>query len=131
MIFRYVKPGNKRFATASSRCRQNLKYENFTSLFGRLRQECFIRRAARAACLFFLDHSSELMQPRRRRQQERQKFAYLTMENNIFPLFARVFFIFLTFCKRTRSSHDVKCKNLYGTQFSRYLFSQVAELPAL
>ena len=28
----------KRFNTASSRCRQNLKYENFPSSFGRLRQ---------------------------------------------------------------------------------------------
>ena len=107
MIFRYGKPGNERFAFASSRCRQNLMYENFTSLFGRLRQECFIGRAARAACLFFLDHSSELKQPRRR-QQERQKFAYLTMENNNFARFARVFFTFFTFCKRPRSSHDVK-----------------------
>ena len=105
MIFRYGKPGNERFAAASSCCRQNLMYVNFTSLFGRLRQECFIGRVARAACLFFLDHSSELKQPRRRRQQERQKFAYLTMENNSF---ARVFFIFSTLCKRPRSSHDVK-----------------------
>ena len=30
--------GNERFTAASFRCHQNLKYENFTSSFGRLRQ---------------------------------------------------------------------------------------------
>ena len=132
MIFWYGKPGNEGFAAASSSCRQNLMYENFTSLFDRLRQECFIGRAARAACLFFLDHSSELKQPRRRRQQERQKFAYLTTENNSFARFARVFFIFfLTFCKLPRSSHDVKWPVLQlcgrpehiGWQMFKFVFS--------
>ena len=33
----HVKAKNERFTAARSRCRQNLKYENFTS-FGRLRQ---------------------------------------------------------------------------------------------
>ena len=33
-----VKAKNKRFTAASSRCRRNLKYENFTWSFGRLRQ---------------------------------------------------------------------------------------------
>ena len=33
-----VKAKKKRFIAASSRCRQNLKYENFPSSFGRLRQ---------------------------------------------------------------------------------------------
>ena len=36
----------------------------------------------------------ELNQPRRRRQQERHKFAYLTMKNSTFARFARAFFIF-------------------------------------
>ena len=36
----------------------------------------------------------ELKQPRRRRQQERHKFAYLTMKNSTFARFARAFFIF-------------------------------------
>ena len=36
----------------------------------------------------------ELKQPRRRRQQKPHKFAYLTMENNIFARFARAYFIF-------------------------------------
>ena len=36
----------------------------------------------------------ELTQPRRRRQQERHKFAYLTMKNNSFARFARAVFIF-------------------------------------
>ena len=30
---------NERFTAAGSRCRQNLKYENFTSPFSRLRQK--------------------------------------------------------------------------------------------
>ena len=33
-----VKAQKERFTAASSRCRQNLKYENFPSSFGRLRQ---------------------------------------------------------------------------------------------
>ena len=36
----------------------------------------------------------ELKQPRRRRQQERHKFAYLTMKNSSFARFARAFCIF-------------------------------------
>ena len=35
----HVKAKNGRFTAPGSRCRQNLKYENFTSLFGRLRQK--------------------------------------------------------------------------------------------
>ena len=35
--------------------------------------------------------------PRRRRQQERHKFPYITMENNNFTRFARAFFIFKHF----------------------------------
>ena len=35
-----------------------------------------------------------LKQPRRRRQQERYKFAYLTIANNIFARLARAVFIF-------------------------------------
>ena len=34
----HVKAKNERFTAAGSRCRQNLWYENFTSSFGRLRQ---------------------------------------------------------------------------------------------
>ena len=34
----FCKAGNERFTAAGLRCRQNLKYENFTSLLGRLRQ---------------------------------------------------------------------------------------------
>ena len=39
----------------------------------------------------------ELKQPRRRRQQEPHKFAYLTMKNSIFARFPRAFFIFWHF----------------------------------
>ena len=39
----------------------------------------------------------ELKQPRRRRQQKPDKFAYLTMKNRIFARFARVFFSFWHF----------------------------------
>ena len=34
----HVKAKSETFSATSSRCRQNLKYENFTSSFGRLRQ---------------------------------------------------------------------------------------------
>ena len=51
----HLKVKNKRFNAAASRCRQNLKYENFTSSCSRLRQKHYIKkRAARASRLFFL-----------------------------------------------------------------------------
>ena len=34
----HVKAKNERYTAASLRCRQNFKYENFTSSFSRLRQ---------------------------------------------------------------------------------------------
>ena len=34
----HVKAKSERFTAATPRCRQNLKYENFTSPFGRLRE---------------------------------------------------------------------------------------------
>ena len=40
------------------------------------------------------DAIRELKQPRRRRQQERHKFAYMTMKNSSFARFKRAFFIF-------------------------------------
>ena len=54
------------------------------------------------------EYNKELKQPRRRRQEKPHKFAYLTMKNRIFARFARAFFIFLTFCRRSRSFYDVK-----------------------
>ena len=38
VFFFHVKTKNETFTAKSSRCHQNFKYENFTSLFGRLRQ---------------------------------------------------------------------------------------------
>ena len=35
----HIEAKNERFTAAGSRCRQNLKYENLTSSFGRLRQK--------------------------------------------------------------------------------------------
>ena len=53
----HVKAKSERSTAASLRCRQNLKYENFTSSFGRLQystsKHCNKKRAARAARLFF------------------------------------------------------------------------------
>ena len=49
----HVKAKNEKHTAASSRCRQNLKYQNFTSLFGRLRQKLNQKGAERAARLFF------------------------------------------------------------------------------
>ena len=42
-------------------------------------------------------YNRELKQPRRRRQQDRLKFAYLTMKNSSFAPFARALFIFAHF----------------------------------
>ena len=47
----HVKAKNERFTVASSRCRQNLKYENFT-----LSKHCTKKLAARAARLFSFIH---------------------------------------------------------------------------
>ena len=45
----HVKANNERFTVAGLRCRQNLIYENFTSLFGQLGKNCSKKRAACAA----------------------------------------------------------------------------------
>ena len=50
----HVKAENDGFSAVGSRCWQNLKYENFGSSFGRLRENCPKKRAARAARLSFL-----------------------------------------------------------------------------
>ena len=47
-----VKAGNEKFAAALSRCRQNFKYQNLTSSFGRQRRRSALE--VRAARLFFL-----------------------------------------------------------------------------
>lgn len=46
-----VKAGNEKFAAALSRCRQNFKYQNLTSSFGRQRRRNALE--LRAARLFF------------------------------------------------------------------------------
>ena len=53
-----------------------------------------------------------LKQPRRRRQQEPHKFAYLTMKSSIFARFARAFFIFFGDILKTFSlflRHEMTC----------------------
>ena len=52
----HAKAKNERFTAVGWRCCQNLKNENFTPLFGRLRQKenCTKKRTARAPRLFFL-----------------------------------------------------------------------------
>ena len=114
-----VKAKKVRFTAASSRCRQNLKYENFTSSFGRLRQNIAPKSVQHVQhdCFYLFNQSNhwfsalsltlpssnlkrpirELKQPRRRRQQKPHKFAYLTMKNRIFARFARAFLIFWHF----------------------------------
>ena len=39
----HVKAKNERFTAASSHCRQNLKYDNLTSSFDRLRQKIALK----------------------------------------------------------------------------------------
>ena len=58
----HVKAENERLTAAGSRCRQKLKYENFTSSSGRLRQNIApTKRAARAARLFLLIQPIKLL----------------------------------------------------------------------
>ena len=49
-----------------------------------------------------------IQQARRRRQQKPHKFAYLTMEKQYFCTLCTCIFHFLTFCRSSRSFHDVK-----------------------
>ena len=59
-----MKAKNERFTTAvSSRCRQNLKYEKFTSLFGRVRHK--LRQKACRTCsnIIFPDSTNEIIDP--------------------------------------------------------------------
>ena len=51
-------------------------------------------KKASALVNFPLLNSTEFTQTRRRRQQERHKFAYLIVKNNSFARFARAVFIF-------------------------------------
>ena len=53
----HVKAKNERFIAASSLCRQNLEYENFTLSFGRLRQNI----APRACSTIIFLHSANEM----------------------------------------------------------------------
>ena len=93
--------------------------KNFTSWFGRLHQNIapksvphvqhdeissfnesnhwFVALLLALLSSFLKLPNRELKQPRRRRQQERHKFTYLTKKNNRFARFARAFFIFLHF----------------------------------
>ena len=50
--------------------------------------------SSKMAAVTSCEHTSELTQPRLRRQQERHKFAYLIVKNNSFARFARAGFIF-------------------------------------
>ena len=50
------KAKNARFPAASSRCRQNLKYENFTSLFGRINQKLH-QKTRLTCCTIIFPHS--------------------------------------------------------------------------
>ena len=50
----HVKAEYKRFAAADSSCRQNLKYENFMSSFGRLRQQITPKRVLHDYFSYFL-----------------------------------------------------------------------------
>ena len=121
----HVKAKSERFSATSSRCRQNLKYENSTSSFGRLRQNIATKSVPHVQTIIFLHSTNqiidlwrcrwrcrrqilnsllklpirELKKPRGWRQQELHKFAYLTIKNNSLAHFARAFFIILRFTK--------------------------------
>ena len=66
----------------------------------------------------------EFKQPRRRRQQERDKFAYLTMKNNSFARFARAVFIW-TFGRHSRSFHHVKRSVLHLCGRRKHMMANV------
>ena len=123
----HVKAKNERFTAASSCCGHNLKYENFTSSFGRLRQTIVPQSVPHVQHDYFSSFnqwnhwfvvtlpSSNLRLPitqaRRQRQREPHKFAYLTSEwkKHFCTLCTCIFFfIFCTFCSRSCPFDGVK-----------------------
>ena len=63
----HVKAKNKRFTAAGSRCRQNLKYESFTSSFDRLRQKIAPKSVPHVQHDYFLHSANEIIDLWRRR----------------------------------------------------------------
>ena len=72
-----------------------------------LRKEKSLRGSRNSPLVLSSGIIRELKQPRRRRQQERHEFAYVTTEN-CFARLARAFSRFLTFRRGSRSFRDVK-----------------------
>ena len=61
----HIKAKNERFTAASSRCRQNLKYANFTSSFGRLRQKLHQKACRTCSTNIFPYSTNQIMDLRR------------------------------------------------------------------
>ena len=57
----HVKTKSERFTAASSRCGQNLKYENSTSLFGRLRQTFAPKSVPHVQHDYFLHSTNQII----------------------------------------------------------------------
>jgi len=57
----HIKAKNERFTTASSRCRHNLKYENFTSSFDRLRQNIAPKSVLPVQHDYFLHSTNQII----------------------------------------------------------------------
>ena len=69
----YVKAKNERFTAASSRCRQNLKYENYTSSIGRLRQNIASKACRTCSTIIFLYSANQIIDLWRCRWQCRRQ----------------------------------------------------------
>ena len=59
--FHACKVKEQRFTAASSRCRQNLKYDNFTSSFGRLRQNIAPKSVPHVQHDYFLHSTNQVI----------------------------------------------------------------------
>ena len=74
----------------------------------------------------------ELKQPRGRWQQERHKFACLTMKNNSFSRFAGAFFIFVPFAVvlvLSKKWNDLFCRCVEDVRIWRQIFNFVFSSP--
>ena len=93
----YVRAEDERFTAASSRCRRNLKYENPTSSFGRLRENFSPESVPHVHngyySLFNQSDHKGVYATTTTTQQERHKFAYLTVTIDLHAL--HVHFSFL------------------------------------
>ena len=102
-------------------CRKVLYKEDFRYKEIQIKFYCIESNGIRTERRWAWVENRELKQPRRRRQQERHKFAYLTKKNNSFARFARfarALFIFLHFADVVSSKRKHLASRTFPLHFA-------------